>query len=263
MPRSAPPAGRTGHRRAAAWEGCDDDIILEVPRTQSAMSSDGRTNWALRSRKSDANKEIEEWISDVKREKSTVRTSAQPAENYTEQRMLESKLYDLSKERYKFLSQANYQRKAFLDRQHRKTSVMKDLMRKVDSSASHPPLQRQNSRLSNSLGDTSTDVMSRKASSIVPAATETTAPPPLPTRTSREDLLSSLVQTTQAWQPTADRRFSKLADALSPTYETNKQVNVDHILKRYPDRMSAAGSTATQSTRRHAFGRPQGRNIVI
>ncbi|CAH1273246.1 Hypp5070 [Branchiostoma lanceolatum] len=259
MPRSAPPAGRSSHSRAAAWEGSDDDIILEVPRTQSAMSTDGRTNWALRSRKSDANKEIEEWISDVKREKSTVRTSAQPAENYTEQRMLESKLYDLSKERYKFLSQANYQRKAFLDKQHRKTSVMKDLMRKVDSSTSHPSLQRQNSQLSNN----DADVMSRKASSIVPAATETTAPPALPTRTSREDLLSSLVQTTQAWQPTADRRFSKLADALSPTYETNKQVNVDHILKRYPDRMSAAGSTATQSTRRPVFGRPRGRNMVI
>ncbi|XP_019644630.1 PREDICTED: uncharacterized protein LOC109485456 isoform X2 [Branchiostoma belcheri] len=225
------------------------------------MSSDGRTNWALRSRKSDANKEIEEWISDVKREKSTVRTAAQPAENYTEQRMLESKLYDLSKERYKFLSQANYQRKAFLDKQQRKTSVMKDLMRKVDSGASHPPLQRQNSQLSSIPCDS--DVLSRKASSIVPAATETTAPPALPARIAREDLLNSLVQTTQAWQPTADRRFSKLADALSPKYETNKQVNVDHILKRYPDRMSAAGSTATQSSRRPVFGRPRGRNVVI
>ena len=57
---------------------------------------------------------------------------SQIKDNITEQRLLESRLFDLSKERYKFMVHVAWQRKAFMDKQKSKTSVMKDLLRKVD-----------------------------------------------------------------------------------------------------------------------------------
>ncbi|XP_033095286.1 uncharacterized protein LOC117099878 [Anneissia japonica] len=58
---------------------------------------------------------------------------SQIKDNVTEQRMLESRLFDLSKERYKFIVQVAWQRKAFIDRQKQKTSVMKDLLTGIDT----------------------------------------------------------------------------------------------------------------------------------
>ncbi|XP_070579661.1 uncharacterized protein [Ptychodera flava] len=84
--------------------------------------------------KSTVTKDIKEWANSGNEDGSTLIIGAQLKDNITEQRMLEAKLYDLSKERYKFIVQVQLQRKAFIDRQQRKTSVMKDLLRCVDIS---------------------------------------------------------------------------------------------------------------------------------
>ncbi|XP_002731870.1 uncharacterized protein LOC100374665 [Saccoglossus kowalevskii] len=78
-------------------------------------------------------KDIKDWAS-CNEDGTTLMIGAQLKDNVTEQRMLESKLYDLSKERYKFIVQVQLQRKAFIDKQQRKTSVMKDLLKGVDVS---------------------------------------------------------------------------------------------------------------------------------
>ncbi|XP_071964767.1 uncharacterized protein [Antedon mediterranea] len=63
----------------------------------------------------------------------TLVIGSQIKDNVTEQRMLESRLFDLSKERYKFIVQVAWQRKAFLDRQKQKTGVMKKLLTGIDT----------------------------------------------------------------------------------------------------------------------------------
>ncbi|XP_064630174.1 uncharacterized protein LOC135489031 [Lineus longissimus] len=83
--------------------------------------------------KSIASKEIESWAkSKTDRRIDFARQSGQLSDNVTEQRMLQSKIMELSKERYKFMSQNAYERKVFLDRQQRKTNVMKDLLKGID-----------------------------------------------------------------------------------------------------------------------------------
>ncbi|XP_038064320.1 uncharacterized protein LOC119734819 [Patiria miniata] len=64
----------------------------------------------------------------------TAMIGSQLKDNVTEQRMLEGRLMDLSKERYKFIVQVAWQRKAFVDRQKAKTGVMKDLLNGIDTS---------------------------------------------------------------------------------------------------------------------------------
>ncbi|XP_022089443.1 uncharacterized protein LOC110978624 [Acanthaster planci] len=64
----------------------------------------------------------------------TAMIGSQLKDNVTEQRMLEGRLLDLSKERYKFIVQVAWQRKAFVDRQKAKTGVMKDLLNGIDTS---------------------------------------------------------------------------------------------------------------------------------
>ncbi|KAK3792666.1 hypothetical protein RRG08_032303 [Elysia crispata] len=51
------------------------------------------------------------------------RMSGQLTDNVTEERMLKAKLWELSKERYKFLSQNSYEQKVFSDRQQRKAGL--------------------------------------------------------------------------------------------------------------------------------------------
>jgi len=46
--------------------------------------------------------------------------------------MLDSRLYDMSKQRFNFILQCQWQRKLFLEKQKRKTAVMRDLLRNVD-----------------------------------------------------------------------------------------------------------------------------------
>lgn len=80
---------------------------------------------------------------------------SQVKDNITEQRLLESRLLDLSKERYKFIVHVAWQRKAFMDKQKCKTSVMKDLLRNVETvDTSAPAVQKgknQRSRLNEKL----------------------------------------------------------------------------------------------------------------
>ena len=60
--------------------------------------------------------------------------SSQPPKNITEQKMLDSHLYDMSRQRFNFIVQCQWERKLFLEKQRRKTAVMRDLLRNVDLS---------------------------------------------------------------------------------------------------------------------------------
>lgn len=72
---------------------------------------------------------------------------SQLKDNVTEQRLLESRLMDLSKERYKFIMQVAWQRKAFVDKQKTKAGQMKELL--VGIEAAQVQTNKQN--LSNQL----------------------------------------------------------------------------------------------------------------
>ena len=89
----------------------------------------------LRTR-SNAVKEIEEWAkqgranthSDVAIGRNS---GTQLSDNVTEERMLQARLMELSKERYKFIHQMSYEKKMFLDRQQRKSAALKDKLKNV------------------------------------------------------------------------------------------------------------------------------------
>ena len=108
------------------------------------------------SSRDDINRDIREWAKPTRRasEDGTVQDAdqttvigAQLKDNITEQRMLENRLYDLSRERYKFMVQVAWQRKAFLDKQKRKTGMMKDLLKGVDTTTTQPGKKNQSERL--------------------------------------------------------------------------------------------------------------------
>ncbi|XP_071797755.1 uncharacterized protein [Asterias amurensis] len=94
------------------------------------------------SAKDDIWKDIHDWAKpcgsrddgEEKQGDQTTVIGSQLKDNVTEQRMLEGRLMDLSKERYKFIVQVAWQRKAFVDRQKAKTGVMKDLLNGIDTS---------------------------------------------------------------------------------------------------------------------------------
>ncbi|XP_050393525.1 uncharacterized protein LOC126811708 [Patella vulgata] len=95
-------------------------------------SAPPRMNSKYISSKTNARKEIEAW---VKKDADPLtgnfeasRMSGQLTDNVTEERMLKSKLWELSKERYKFLSQNSYDKKVFIDRMMRKSSAMRRVM---------------------------------------------------------------------------------------------------------------------------------------
>ncbi|CAH1794708.1 unnamed protein product [Owenia fusiformis] len=102
--------------------------VVHLNRSGRALHSKFLSN------KSDSAKEIEAWILGEYggKRNDMARVSGQLTDNVTEERMLSSKLMELSKERYKFISQSEYEKKVFVDRQQRKTSVMKDLLRGID-----------------------------------------------------------------------------------------------------------------------------------
>ncbi|XP_072168549.1 uncharacterized protein [Diadema setosum] len=78
---------------------------------------------------------------------------SQIKDNITEQRLLESRLLDLSKERYKFIVHVAWQRKAFIDKQKSKTGVMKDLLRNVDTSLDTCPAKQDSKNQSARLAE--------------------------------------------------------------------------------------------------------------
>ena len=87
--------------------------------------------------KTNAMKEIEAWakegdLGNPALSHTTARASGQLNDNVTEARMLQSKILDLSKERYKFLSQNSYEKKSFLDKQKRKAPVLRFLLQEVN-----------------------------------------------------------------------------------------------------------------------------------
>ncbi|XP_005094188.1 uncharacterized protein LOC101864130 isoform X2 [Aplysia californica] len=76
--------------------------------------------------RTNAMKEIEAWVrkdNETFPVPETSRMSGQLTDNVTEERMLKAKLWELSKERYKFLSQNTYEKKVFQDRQQRKSGL--------------------------------------------------------------------------------------------------------------------------------------------
>uniref|UniRef100_H2Y3K3 Uncharacterized protein n=2 Tax=Ciona intestinalis TaxID=7719 RepID=H2Y3K3_CIOIN len=88
----------------------------------------------LKGKRQEAVQEIEGWIASTRAD--TIKAGAartnQPSKNITEQKMLDSKLYDMSKQRFNFVLQCQWQRKLFIEKQKRKTAVMRDLMKNVD-----------------------------------------------------------------------------------------------------------------------------------
>ena len=74
---------------------------------------------------------MESWASSGREGVDLSRSSGQLADNVTEERMLISRLRELAKERAKFMSQTDYEKKMFLDRQMRKSEVFKDLIDQI------------------------------------------------------------------------------------------------------------------------------------
>ena len=62
------------------------------------------------------------------------KVASHPAKNITEQKMLDSNLYEMSKQRFNFIVQCQWQSKLFLQKQKQKTTIMRDLLRNVDVS---------------------------------------------------------------------------------------------------------------------------------
>lgn len=60
------------------------------------------------------------------------RHSGQLSDNITEQRVLQTRLLDLGRERYKAITEREYQKNRFIDRQQQKTRVMRDLLRNIN-----------------------------------------------------------------------------------------------------------------------------------
>jgi hypothetical protein len=103
---------------------------MEPPRRLSKSAPAGsegnmnRKKWGAAGMS--ALKEIESWARQGQSASLDLsRHSGQLAENVTEERMLYGKLLEMSKERYKFLNQNNYEQKTFLDRQKMKSAALR------------------------------------------------------------------------------------------------------------------------------------------
>lgn len=95
--------------------------------------------------RTNAMKEIEAWVrkdNESYAVPEASRMSGQLSDNVTEERMLKAKLWELSKERYKFLSQNSYEKKVFQDRQQKKNG----LRRVSSATATSDGRQRRSSR---------------------------------------------------------------------------------------------------------------------
>ncbi|XP_041363541.1 uncharacterized protein LOC121379126 [Gigantopelta aegis] len=96
------------------------------PKPKSAPA---RMKSKFTSNKSNATKEMEAW---AKRDTDTLgashealRMAGQLSDNVTEERMLRSKLWELSKERHKFLLQNAYEKKMFMDKIMKKATTVR------------------------------------------------------------------------------------------------------------------------------------------
>lgn len=118
------------------WHAGNDSMLLSQVSNTAIMdrSSRGRQKFTF-SAKANASKEIEAWGRDYgSLADSTMRGAGQLTENVTEARMLQSKIMEMSKERYKYMNQASFGMKFFLDAQTRKTRLMPRLLHGVDIS---------------------------------------------------------------------------------------------------------------------------------
>ncbi|KAK2142279.1 hypothetical protein LSH36_977g00023 [Paralvinella palmiformis] len=83
--------------------------------------------------KTGAIKQIEAWAKSGREQKVECgRNVGKLNDNVTEERMLQARIWDLSRERYKFLSQADYEKRTFLDRQLRKTAICREITRTME-----------------------------------------------------------------------------------------------------------------------------------
>lgn len=89
----------------------------------------------IKGRRQDALAEIESWIAEARLQTAKVNAAknSQPAKNVTEQKMLTAKLYDMSRQRFNFINHCRWQRKLFIEKQKKKTSVMQHLFKNVDT----------------------------------------------------------------------------------------------------------------------------------
>ena len=87
--------------------------------------------------KSGALKQIEEWATQGREQQVECgRNVGRLSDNVTEERLLKTRIWELSKERYKFLSQNEYEKRTFLDRQLRKNALFREITKNTDVSKS-------------------------------------------------------------------------------------------------------------------------------
>ena len=84
----------------------------------------------IRERSTSAKKEIESWAKEGQKSVTLdcCRQSGLLMDNVTQQRLLNTKLWDLSKERHRFLSENAFDKKMFLKKQARKSTVFKGML---------------------------------------------------------------------------------------------------------------------------------------
>jgi len=88
------------------------------------------------SSKNNASKEIESWGRDYgSLAEGSMRSAGQLTENVTESRMLQSRIMEMSRDRYKYVTQADFSKKFFLNAQQKKTKIMPSLLHGVDVEA--------------------------------------------------------------------------------------------------------------------------------
>lgn len=61
-----------------------------------------------------------------------MRSPGQLTDNVTESRLLQSRIMEMSRDRYKYIAQANFNKKFFINGQQRKTRLMPELLTSVD-----------------------------------------------------------------------------------------------------------------------------------
>lgn len=81
-----------------------------------------------------AAREMEAWANDgmEANRAGCDRSSGQLSDNVTEQRMLRARLCELSRERHKLITQRDYEKRVFLEKMQRKSSVFREVLKDVD-----------------------------------------------------------------------------------------------------------------------------------
>lgn len=82
--------------------------------------------------KSDRMKEIEGWAKQGLKSVDFIRQSGGLTENITEDMMLHEKLLELSKARYKFITNNKFEQKIFLQKQMKKSAAMREALQDID-----------------------------------------------------------------------------------------------------------------------------------